>query len=259
MLIEGAPSDVNKFVNVKRYGTAYKLTLLKCLPAGDRGAKEDVCGDEEETCKVLSDKKMDCNISRARAKIFELAMCNDWSHFATFTLDGRKYDRSDLKKFQADLSLFIRHQRTKWKAPGIKYLLIPELHDDLENWHMHGLLGGVKEEMLSEFLPGIHPQYLVDNGFRNWPDYYHKFGFVSLGIIRSKDQVAKYITKYITKDMAKSVQEVGGHMYFRSKGLEGLEVIKKGTLAQMPPSWEFENDYVKIVWIEAHEVNKYVK
>ena len=59
--------------------------------------------------------------------IYELAACNPWDWFVTFTLDKNKYDRTNLPKFQKDLSQFIRDFRKKTGAQ-VKYMLIPEQH-----------------------------------------------------------------------------------------------------------------------------------
>lgn len=260
MSVKSTVWDVNKFANIKRYGSAYKLTLLKTMPS-DTEHVRDVFKDLE---KGYSSCKMDCNISRARSRIFELAMCNQWDYFVTLTLDKTKYDRSDLEVFRADLSRFIRKQRETHKTQ-ISYLFIPELHDDLINWHIHGLMQGLPFDQLIKFtqedkLPKILRQMLMNGRtIYNWPQYATKFGFVTVEQVQNAEAISKYITKYITKDVAKSVQEVGSRMFYNSHGLQGLEIIEKGTLAHAPLEWEFENDYVKILWIKPDEVNYYVK
>jgi len=94
-------------------------------------------------------------------------MCNDWTHFITCTLDKDKYDRYNLPVFQKDLSQFLRNQRKKYKAE-IKYLLIPEQHKD-GAWHMHGLLQGLKECMLSDFSENT-PKKLKESGYKEYRD-----------------------------------------------------------------------------------------
>ena len=158
--------DINKLANIKKYGNAYKLTLLKHLPHGIGGGT---------VSKEKSDHKLNSNISRAKARIFELGMCNSWEYFITCTLDQQKYDRSNLKKFQTDIALFIRHQRAKHKSE-IKYLFIPEKHKD-GNWHIHGFITGLPRDALTEFT--IKDKIPVDLKRRicegetiyNWWDY----------------------------------------------------------------------------------------
>lgn len=241
-MIAGQP-----YANIKKYGNYYKLTAFKYMP-----------GMNHEPTGEINDHKLACNISRAKSRITELALCNPWDFFITATLNKEKYDRTNLNKYQKDFSLFIRHQRSKYNAE-LKYLLIPELHSDNVSWHMHGLIRGVRSEMLTEFDPREHPLKLIQGGYKNWQDYSDKFGFVSLGIIKNDRAVANYIKKYITKEMQKNVTEVGSRMFYSSQGLAGAEVIKKGTLATLPAQWDFTNDYVNILWISASEVNQYIE
>ena len=237
---------------IKKYGNMYKLTCHKVLR---EAGWEQVDGLEE--CKVNKNtEKLSNNISRAKSSIFEIAQCNDWDYFITCTLDSQKYDRTDLGKYRKDLAQFIRDQRKKYQC-DIRYLLIPELHSDCKSWHMHGLLGGIKDEMLEEFDCNA-PYKLRALGYKNYPDYARRFGFVSLGIINCKEAIAKYITKYVCKDIKKSVTELGKHTYFCSRGLNRAVKIKQGLLRVQPTQWDYENEYVKIAWISKDDIDKYI-
>ena len=251
----------HEIATIKRYGDKYKLTLNKMVR--EKGWEQikapppDDDMDSDNEIK-LDNRKLRNNISRARSKIYELAMCNDFQYFVTCTLDKEKYRRDDLTKFHKDLSQFIRDQRKKYKADDLRYILIPELHKDGKNWHMHGLLGGIRKEMLSPFIRGVHPQRLIDKGYINWIDYANKFGFISVGMVRDKGKAAGYIKKYITEDLDKSVQDYGAHLYYRSQGLRVAELIEKGSLCQVPSFWDYENDYVKIKWITENQVSAFI-
>lgn len=203
---------------------------------------------------------MENNISRAKSKIYELAMCNNWDYFVTLTLDPDKYNRYDLDKFKRDLTRFIRHQREKWGA-DIKYLLIPEQHnlrtgESGPAWHVHGLLSGIKPEMLGDFPAGA-PLTLSLNGYRNYPDYFKKFGFCSLGKIKNPQAVSAYVLKYVGKQLGEGI-EVDKHLYYCSNGLNRAVEIKKGRLAVLPRQWDFVNDYVKMAWIDGTEIDDYI-
>jgi hypothetical protein len=245
--------DINKFANIKKYGNEYKLTLLKCLPSGK-------CGGFKEK---VNDEKMDCNIKRAKAKIFEIAACNEWEWFITGTLDKEKYDRVDIETYIKDLTKFIGNQRVKHKA-ALKYLLIPELHNDGVSWHFHGLLKGQSEDALRKFtlvekLPN-RIRKLIKSGrvIYDWPDYSDKFGYVTMERVQNKQAISRYITKYLNKDLATSGR-YSKQLYYRSRGLEGCQEIKKGLLQIAPDKWDYVNDYIKILWIKAEDVNKYVR
>lgn len=173
-----------------------------------------------------SDKKPDSSVSRAKRKILELALCNDWKYFCTFTLDKEKYHRYNLQAWRDDFTQWIRDQRKKYKKLGyeldFKFLFVPELHND-GAWHMHALFGDITPLLIPfycERQQGMKvPDKLVDGGYFDWPEYRDKFGFCSFGIIRSKVATAFYVTKYISKDFEKSRQDLGRHTYIPSRGL----------------------------------------
>ena len=167
--------------------------------------------------------KPDSSVSRAKRVVLELALCNDWKYFATFTLDRTKYDRFDLEVWKSDFTQWLRDQRKRLKKNGqdldIKFLLVPEMHSD-GAWHMHGLFSDLAPELVSfsvERNMGMNvPDNLVNNGFYDWPAYRKKFGFCSFGLLKNQVAAAFYVTKYISKDMVKLV---GKHSYIPSRGL----------------------------------------
>jgi hypothetical protein len=202
----------------------------------------------------VNDKKLECNISRARAKIFEYALCNEWQWFSTFTLNAKKYNRYDLEKFRKDYSQFIRDYNKK-HGTNIKYLVIPETHQD-GAWHMHGFLMGLPQEQLRLFelkekLPDyIREKLLQGQAVYDWMSYRDKFGYTDIEPIRDHEACAKYVTKYISKALAQDIQEVGAHLYYCSQGLKTAQEIKRGLLNSEFNSPDYENDYVKVKWFK---------
>lgn len=176
--------------------------------------------------KPPSEKKPDSSLSRARRNVMELALCNDWKYFCTFTLDKTKYDRHNLDVFKSDFTQWIRDQRKKYKKLGyeldLKFLLVPELHED-GAWHMHGLLGDITPVTIPfscERKQGMKvPDKIVNGHYFDWPDYRNKFGFCSMGVIRDKVATGFYVSKYITKSMSDSNEALGVHSYIPSRGL----------------------------------------
>lgn len=76
-------------------GKKYKLICFKKLltsgldkPKSNRNAK----------CTV-NDSKLDNNISRARSKIYDYAICNEWQHFVTLTVNPKNITQKILKQF----------------------------------------------------------------------------------------------------------------------------------------------------------------
>ena len=231
---------------IKKYNdNTYKLVLFKY----HRSNKEINYSADRN----INDNKLDHHISRARNMIYEYAMCNEWDHFVTLTLDKNKYDRYDLQKYIKDLGQWIRDQRKKGQE--LKYILIPEPHKD-GAWHMHGLVKGFRSEDLRQF--ELHEKLpykvrdLIKDGhiIYDIPDYRHKFGYVTAEGIRDQDAIAKYITKYVTKALeCARTREKEKNLYYHSQRLKTAEKIIQGTLEPeqlKSVPCDFENDYIKI-------------
>lgn len=217
-------------------------------------------GDNNKSPPSEAEKqRLACNLSRARSTIYELALCNDWEWFLTFTLDPQKYDRSDLKTFQQDLSRFFRKYREKHKV-NVKYLLVPEQHKDGINWHMHGFLMGLPEEHLRQFtLEEQLPYYIRYKIQKNepvydWNAYKKKFGFCNIEPIRDLEASAKYVTKYISKSMDSGIIQANGHLYYASQGLNHAEVTASGYYdPQQTVDFDFENEYILLKWYDGNK------
>jgi len=234
---------------LKKYGDRYKVQVLKCA------RKKGVSSINYNSKGTVNDKKLDCNIRRAKNTVKELVLCNDWEYFVSLTLDKQKYDRYNLQKFNKDLSQYIRDLRKKYRA-DIEYLLIPEQHKD-GAWHMHGFLMGLPKTELEIFDKEQRlPYYILDrlkNGAEiyNWVGYQDRFGFCSIEPIRDRDRVSSYVTKYITKDLASSVKELNAKMYYCSRGLRRAKVIKKGCATELyKPTYVKKDDNGEIIYSE---------
>lgn len=236
-----------KYFSIKQYNVDnYKLTLHKTsfiIPEYQDYSLEPKSRD-------INDKKLDNNLSRAKNKIFEYALCNDFDYFVTFTLSKDKKDRYDLPGFIKDLGQFIRNLR-RLKNYDIQYLLIPESHKD-GAWHMHGLLKGVPIQELTLFtLEDNIPYRLLEmlkkgRKIYSWGGYADKFGFCTLEPIISKIKVSKYITKYISKTLKADLnREKDKKLYYTSKGLNTALTVYKGLYnPNIDIDPDFENEYV---------------
>ena len=230
---------------VKVYGDkVIKVMRLRCLR--NSGVETD-----EEYKRGVNSEKLDINIQRTKQSIFGLARCNEWDYFFTGTIDPQKYDRTDLEKYHKDFTQFLRDQSKKHGCK-IKFLVVPELHADGRSWHLHGFLSGLPEDQLHRFRYGVDKmstalavKVLNGDPVFNWTAYADKFGFCDLEPIRNPEAVSKYVQKYICKDLARSVSEVGAHMYYRSRGLKEPTIEKIGVSSlQLTP--DYENEYVAI-------------
>ena len=88
----------------------------------------------------------------------------------------------------------------------------------------------------------------------DWPAYRQKFGFCDIEPIRNLQAASAYVTKYITKSFGAGVQNLGGHLYYASQGLQRAKVVKKGKMNPDSIYWDFENEYVKIKWFDGRDI-----
>lgn len=226
---------ITDYYNIKQYNDdMYKLTY--CKKPIKRAGFEDK--NNIKRSRDVNDVKLSNNVARARAMVFEYALCNDFEYFVTLTLNKDLQDRYDLKGYIKRLGQFIRNYRRDHGA-DIQYLLIPEKHRD-GAWHMHGLFKGIPAEHLS----------INENGYMDWPAYSKRFGFISLDKIKNKEACSKYITKYVSKSFDKEggVTEKESKLYYCSRGLKRAKKKRDGTLSRYQLEripFSFENDYVK--------------
>jgi hypothetical protein len=254
-IISGQRHDI---FNVYAYGDVIKVVYIK------RGRN---IAPPKENAVLLPEKRpptekkktesFSQSVSRAKSRIFELSMCNEFTHFCTFTQDKEKRDRFNLAEFRKDFAQFVRNQnRFRPEARKIKYLLIPEQHKN-GAWHMHGLLMGLGENDLKAFSLKDHIPKRIKEQIKNgeavydWLKYRKSFGYFTCTEIKDKSACSKYVTKYISKDLQKTIHESGEHLFFASQGLKGRETILKNCAEQCPfTEWDFENEYVKIAEIK---------
>lgn len=235
-------------VQVKAYGEDnFKITVCNTIISGEKSERE-----KKQTVKkgeANHEEKLSHSLSRTRNKILEYGFCNDWYWFVTLTLDKEKYQRDNLPKFIKDLGQFIRDQRKKYGL-DIKYLLIPELHADGKNWHMHGLLTELPTCNLAP-----HPlDKEFEKGYLIWEDYMKKFGYCSVGAIRDKKATASYILKYISKDITKTAVGTNKKLYYCSRGLKTAEKVAEGQLYKpLNFNMAYEGLYTKSTFVDSYE------
>lgn len=226
--------DMN-VLSIKKYGDNFvKVAMLSsCRISGFEDELHYVSKCTVNSCKLSN------NLSRAKSKVMELALCNPWEYWCTFTISPEKYDRYNLKKYKNDFSKFINNLNSSRKSK-IRYLLIPEMHAD-GAWHMHGFIYGLLDSDL----------VLNDNGYLTWQKYNYKFGFMSLSKIRNLESTAKYSMKYMTKDSSRNVSELGAHLYYASHGLNTAMQVYKGH-GEFHGEWDWihSDGYVKIATLD---------
>jgi hypothetical protein len=227
---------ITDYYNIKQLNDdIYKIIYCK-LPIKRPGFEDK---RNYKRPRDVHSSKLANSIARARTRVFELAICNDFDYFITLTINDEKLDRYDLGEYIKKLGQFIRDYRKKYGV-NVQYLLIPEKHKD-GAWHMHGLIKGIPKEHLRK------NKY----GYLDWEDYKKRFGYCSIDKIKNQEAVSKYITKYIRKsfDTGGGVTDKESKLYYCSRGLRRPQKKKEGTLNgyqldKIP--FNYENEYVRV-------------
>lgn len=147
---------------------------------------------------------------RTLNKIHDLARCEKWTMFYTLTFSPDVVDRQDFALCMKKARKWFDNLRQR-KAFGLKYLIIPELHEDKASWHIHGL---VCDDMGVKYVDSgkKDKQGRVIYNVESW-----KFGFSTATEIADAQKVSSYVLKYITKDLCE--RSLGQRRYFRSNNL----------------------------------------
>lgn len=240
----------------EKNGKTIKLVVVKCPK--DRQEQDVKQIDEVE---FVNDEKFESSINRARSRIWEFSICNDWDYFFTITINQELMDRFDLNVFHLEFTKFLyEYKHRKYK---VKYLIIPEKHKD-GAWHFHGLLAGLPTDELTRFCIGMKMSKCISSlVYKGRCIYFskpiqNKFGFNTFESVKNRQAVAKYVTKYIGKNLERSVTEVGAHLYYHSRGLNKKEKIIEGVMyrgCSIPLQNAFENEKVLIQEFEYTEEN----
>lgn len=236
------------YVRAEQLGDTYRLVKFKFNPSGRKAAGEWKPPKVDEgtfyDAKFYDeDMRFDSSISRTRSRIRELALCNDWEWFATFTLSPEKNDRFDLAEFVKNFGYWVGNYNKKFGCK-LKYIMIPEKHPTSGAWHAHGLLHDVAAASLCT----------NEHGYMDLPYYRERFGFISLSRIKDKQRCSNYIAKYVTKEMVETSFDLGKnkHMFYASRGLKGRACLG-WAYAELETDWE--NDFVGIKNVTKKEMN----
>ena len=261
---------INNCSFLKKYcENKYKLVTLRSVKVGGYEEEKNVLYEvENKNSRDVNEEKLSNNISRAKSKIYEYALCNDFEYFVTLTLNKNKIDRSNIDNFIKKLSQYIRDTR-KSTGQKIQYILIPEKHKDGKNWHIHGLMKGLKDlrkydisENIPKRMKDKIKKYREENlNLYEWEGYSKRFGFNCIEPIRNKDACSKYITKYVSKNLDNDmgITEKNKKKYYVSRGLKTAKNIAKGVIPIENIFYDFENEYCKIKWLNEYQAREIEK
>lgn len=195
---------------------------------------------------LVNDRKLDNNITRAKSNVFNIVSYNKFKYFYTQTISSI-YARTDLKRLIKKFNEITRYLRKLYPDLQFYYVVIPEYHDDKQNWHLHGFLSegyGVTS-------------YINQNGFLSMSAF-DKIGFNSISEIRSYEACSKYITKYITKTSAIDISK-GEKLFYCSQKLLRENCLEDYVFSQIAPiHFDFKNEYVFKTCVGEKEYYKFV-
>lgn len=166
------------------------------------------------------------SLSRTKKNIRELALCNNFEYFVTFTVNSLNCDRYSLIDCQTKLKKLFKAYKRKYS--NFSYLFITEKHKD-GAFHFHGLCKGLCSSDL----------YLNKNGFLS-SFTFDKLGFNSFSKIKDYISCCNYITKYISKDCVKNDKN---QIYISSRGLKKAIKTEIFLPNDNDIKWNYENDY----------------
>ena len=233
---------INKFSSNSVYKTEYNLvyytsnlfTIQKIKYCRQKGFELIKKGFAEvEPLTTDSEEVKRISLSRTKRRLREICLCNNFSHFVTFTVASEN-DRFSLDKVQDELKKINKAIKRKYK--DYAYVFITEKHLN-GAFHFHGLIKGLSLHNGFEY---------NENGFLTIPMYSDKVGFDCIKEIDvtnlGYERLCSYIQKYISKDMNK---KYNGQLYFCSKGLKRAD---RYLIKDVPKNidWDFENDFVCI-------------
>lgn len=175
------------------------------------------------------------SINRTKTKISDYVLCNNFSHFATFTFDPRnpkvksEENRHDFQKMSSLLKNWLKtEQLNHFRRHGRKflYLIVPERHKN-GAWHFHALLEGYQNE-IEGFYTRKNKYITVAELKKTKKDKNRKFivryklGRSEIAPIKDKTKMSSYIKKYITKEL---IQDKNAKRYWASRNLKTPEII----------------------------------
>lgn len=201
------------------------------------------------------------SINRTKTKISDYILCNNFTHFITFTFDPKnskvktEENRKDLLKMSKLLITWINSEQINhFRLHGhrFKYLIVPERHKN-NAWHFHAVFEDYKNE-IEDFYSSKNKYLTVDEIRSKNKKPKNQRGFLprytlgrsEIAPIKDKTKMSNYIKKYITKDL---INEKYKKRYWCSKNLKTPEIIENIVESSTTISKEYllkEYDYHKI-------------
>ena len=165
---------------------------------------------DEEKNKLDSDR-------RALKKIYDYARSNEWELFVTLTFSPDKCNRYNYDDVCKKLSKWLNNFSTRYCFSQLKWLLVPELHED-GAFHFHGFFLNFPRDKLKS------TGQFDDEGRSIFTIPSFTLGRNDVTIISDVERASSYICKYVTKGTHCLLK--GKRHYLSSQGLSLPEVEK---------------------------------
>lgn len=186
-------------------------------------------GELERVEVIKSDddtkKKERDNYNRAKNKIYDIARCNYWDWFVTFTFSSDYVDRYDYSKCKNKISKWFNNLRSKGVCPDMKYLVVPEQHKD-GAWHFHGLFANCDNLCFNDSGKRDRRGRIIYNVGR------YKWGFTTATRVSDTKKASGYLCKYISKELVAATKGMKRYWYSQNCDLPVVvsEIVEVGVM-----------------------------
>lgn len=172
------------FIRLYKYTTPFSLKRYDYDPYNPNRPKK------RNKTIIASSEFLNRSFRRAKTTLTDIALCNDFDLFCTFTF---ALDRNDVGAKKQQMAHWLNNQRLI-HGP-FRYIIVAEYHKDGKAIHFHALFGGYKGK--------LKDSGKVQNGRKVYNISSYRGGFSTAVKIDDIEKVSSYITKYITKAMPK--------------------------------------------------------
>lgn len=158
------------------------------------------------------ERSMESSRARARAALRDLALCNHFEYFFTWTLDPALIDRYDVAAVKDKVLNFLKN---KSRRNQFSYICVAERHKD-GAIHFHGLcnIGTIRLKRAINKRSGAEMSTAAGQPIYNMEDW--KLGFSTcIPIDENYERTCNYLMKYISK----GAEKIFGKWYFSSRSL----------------------------------------
>lgn len=149
---------------------------------------------------------------RAKREVRDIALCNRFTHFITWTLNGEQLDRYGTEAVRKAVLTWLKNASCR---KGFRYLIIAERHKD-GAIHFHGLCIPGSTRLVRAVSPHTGLPLSTNGGqpIYNMTDW--RYGFSTcIPIDDHYERACNYLVKYFEKDFCK----IFGKWYFASRDL----------------------------------------